>query len=264
MPVEYTGKPASGRTGEPGNPTGNRRTGSRFSLSPALRLQRESHIAVADRLVGRGAEQFQQPGDDCRLVARVALGPGARLHFEKVAVRRGLDQLVEVYVELDAAIGNQPAPPLLGHDVLGGGAEVFPVEPGRVSRRSEIARAEEEHFSEAILACVAGERQPRSLAGHRAVLVDEFVVAITQPPLLRVVERPVNVVLPVAAPADHRQLAAGEHLEHPAVRFEPRLDLHFEAFLLDCATYRNQLLEDADLTAAEEGIDAVRAFRGPA
>ncbi len=117
---------------------------------------------------------------------------------------------------------------------------------------SQIPRAEEQHRAKAVFAGAAGQRQPRSLAGHRPVIVEELVLSMAQAALIRIVERPVDVVLTVAARADHRQLGSGDRLEHARFAGEACLDLNLEAFLLDGAANRDQFLQHADLAASQE------------
>src|SRR5713226_7012459 len=102
----------------------------------------ELDVAVADRVVRPGAEQREQIGDDGCFVLRIALRPRARLHLDEIALARRVQQPIEVHVELDAAVDEQPPAPVLLHDVLGGRAEVLAVEPGRVRGEREIPRAE--------------------------------------------------------------------------------------------------------------------------
>ena len=63
----------------------------------------------------------------------------------------------------------QPAAALLLDDVLGGRPEVLAIEARRVRRRREVARAEQQHVAEALLARPAGQRQPRPRAGDLAL-----------------------------------------------------------------------------------------------
>src|SRR5439155_8359736 len=91
----------------------------------------ELHVAVADRVVRAGAKQREQLGDHRRLVLRVALRPRARLHLDEIAVARRVQQPIEVHVELDAAVDEQPTAPVILDDVPGGRAEVLAVDAVR-------------------------------------------------------------------------------------------------------------------------------------
>src|SRR5687768_17887835 len=54
--------------------------------------RRQLHVSVADRVVGRRAEEREQFGDDGGLVARVTPRPGAGLDLHEVARCRRADQ----------------------------------------------------------------------------------------------------------------------------------------------------------------------------
>src|SRR3954469_18231247 len=102
-------------------------------------------------------------------------------------------------IELDAAIHEQPAASIFFDDVLGRGPEVLAAETRRVRRRRQVARSEEQHGAELLLARAAGEREARPRAGDGAAVVEEFVLTVTQPPLIGILERPVGVVLVIVA-----------------------------------------------------------------
>src|SRR3981081_1843086 len=73
----------------------------------------QADIPVAQAVIRRPAEQVEQIGDDRRLVLGVAPRPRPRLDFEEVAGARRSDQAVEVDVELDALVRDQPSPAIL-------------------------------------------------------------------------------------------------------------------------------------------------------
>src|SRR5829696_4685426 len=97
-------------------------------------------------------------------------------------------QAIEVHVELDPAIREQPAAPILLDDPFRNGAEVLAVETCRVGCRGVIARAGEQDRAEPIFASTAGEGEPRARADHRSGLVEELVLSIAEPALLWIVE----------------------------------------------------------------------------
>src|SRR4029079_1019414 len=169
------------------------------------------------------------------LVARVAAGPRARLDLDEVAVARGVEQAIQVDVELDAAVGQQPPAAILFHDALVRRPEVRAIDPRGVRRRRVIARARQQDAAEAIFLGPPGQRQPRARAGHVAGLVEELVLAVAQPALLGIVERPVGVELVIVAGAHHRDAIAVDDREHLTGGRHAGLYLDLEALLLDGA-----------------------------
>src|SRR6476661_2800171 len=161
-----------------------------------------------------------------------------------------------MHVELGAAIGDQPALALLLHHVFGSRLEVLAVETGRVGRGRQIARVEQQYVAEALLARPAGQRQTRAGAGDLAVRIEELVLAITETALIRIAERPVGIELVIPAGPDDREHLAFEHALGLTGRREARLDLNFEALLLDRAADGHQLLQHTLLAAGEEGVNA--------
>src|SRR4029078_7464167 len=96
-----------------------------------------------------------------------------------------------------------PPAAILYHDALARRPEVLAIEPRGVRRRRVIARARQQDAAEAIFLGPSGQRQPRARAGHVAGLVEELVLAVAQPALLGIVERPVGVELVIVAGAHH-------------------------------------------------------------
>src|SRR5207245_4566998 len=134
-----------------------------------------------------------------------------RLDLDEVAVGGRRDQAVEVQVELDAAIDEQRAAPIFFDDMLGCRTEVLAIEARGMRGGREITRSEEQHRAECLLTRPAGERQPRSRAADLAILVEELVLAIAQPALIRILERPVRVALVIVARSHDRDLFAREN-----------------------------------------------------
>ena len=96
----------------------------------------------------------------------VAPRPGARFHLEEIAVGGRIQQAIEVHVELDAPVGDEPSPAILLDLLLACRLEVLAIEARRVRRRCEKAGTKQQHGPESPHARRTGQRQPRAGVDH--------------------------------------------------------------------------------------------------